>query len=73
MSTITIPQKEHKQLAEKAFKFEYLREIINSDVFAPPSIKNMNEIIEILKNTKKYSKKFIANIENGMRRSAYFK
>lgn len=72
MNTITIPQKVYQQLAEKAFRFEYLREIMNSSIFAPPPIKNTAEIIEIFKNTKKYNKEFIICLENGMKRSSYF-
>lgn len=37
MSHVTIPKKEYQELLEKKLKYERLREVLEEDMFDPPS------------------------------------
>lgn len=39
MSTVTIPQKEYRELVEKRVRYEQLREFFEEDIFSPPPTK----------------------------------
>ena len=73
MATITIPKKEYRELVEKKLKYDYLRQIVEEDVFVAPPSKNAKEIIALFSATKKYNQKFIRSVAKGLKRSAYFK
>jgi len=73
MTTITIPKKEYQKLLEKAFRYEYLRQILEEDIFLPPSEKDVSQIIKEFRATKRYNKKFLASLAKGLKRSSYFK
>jgi len=73
MVTITIPKKEYQKLLKKAFLYEYVRQVLEGDIFLPPPIKDISQIVKEFKTSKKYNKKFIADIERGLKRSSYFK
>lgn len=73
MVTITISKKEYKKLLEKAFRYEYLRQILEEDIFLSPPIKDTSQIIKEFRATKKYNKKFLAGLAKGLKRSSYFK
>lgn len=72
-STIVIPKKEYQELIEKKSRYEYLRQIIEGDIFSSPPSGNIKEIISVFRMTKKYSKKFLESLEKGMRRSSHFR
>jgi len=71
-ATITISQKEYRQLAEKAWRYEYLREALENDLFSPPPTRDAKTILEAFKKTKSYTDKFLKGLEKGMARSSYF-
>lgn len=75
MSTITVPKKEYQKLIEKALRYEYLVKIIKEekDIFAPPPIRNIKEIIKEFRGTKLYSPSFLQSLEKGLKRSSYFR
>lgn len=73
MPTVTIPKKEYQELVEKKFRFEYLYEIMKEDIFIPPFIRNIKEILRAMSLTKRYNKKFLQSLEKGLKRSDYFK
>ena len=73
MSTITIPQKEYRELVEKKIRYERLREAVEEDIFTPPPTKQVGEILSAFRATGKYSRKFLQSLEKGLRRSSYFK
>lgn len=73
MSIITISKKEYRELIEKKFRYEYLREIIEGDIFSSPSTRDIKEILSAFKKTKKYNQKFLKSLEKGLNRSSYFK
>jgi hypothetical protein len=73
MVTITIPKKEYQKLLDKALRYEYLRQMMEKDLFSPPPTKNVGEIISAFKGAKKYNRQFIGALEKGLKRSPYFK
>lgn len=72
MATITISQKEYQKLVERAFRYEYIRQIMEGNFFASPPTKNIKKIIESFKKTGRYSQKFLESLGKGLRRSSYF-
>ena len=73
MVNVTIPKKEYQHLLDKALRYEYLRQILEEDIFASPPTKNTKEIVMAFKKTKLYSQEFLTSLENGMKRSSYFR
>jgi phage pi2 protein 07 len=72
MATITIPKKEYQELIEKKFRYEYLRQIIEEDIFSSPPTRSIKEVLKAFKGTKKYSQQFLKSLEKGLSRSSYF-
>ena len=73
MVTVTIPKKEYQRLAERALRYEYLRHILEEDIFASPPAKNAGEVIREFKKSGLYNQKFIKSLEKGLDRSSYFR
>lgn len=73
MSNITIPKREYEKLLDNSFRFEYLRQILEEDIFSPPPTRNRETIVGEFKKTKKYNEKFIESLARGLKRSSYFK
>lgn len=72
MSTVTIPQKEYRELVEKRARYEQLREFFEEDIFSPPPTRRIDETIVAFLSTGKYSKKFLESLKKGLERSSYF-
>jgi len=72
MAAVTIPKKEYQELLEKALRYEYLRQIIEGDLFVPPPARKVKEIIKSFKETGQYNQKFLKSLERGLKRSSYF-
>jgi len=72
-TTITITKKKYQELAEKALRYEYIYEGIKEDIFSPPPIRNVGKIIKEFKKTGQYTRKFLENLEKGLKRSSYFR
>ena len=73
MNTVVISKKEYQELFEKKLRYEYLCQIIEEDIVAPPPAKNVEEIINKFKQTKLYKQEFLRSLEKGLKRSSYFK
>lgn len=73
MATITISKKEYQELFDKALRYEYFRQLIESDIFSSPPTKNIGEIVGAFKNSGKYGQQFIRSLEKGLKRSSCFK
>ncbi len=73
MDTVVISKKEYQELFDKRLRYEYLRQIIEEDIFSPPPTKRVEEIIKAFKQTKLYNKEFLGSLEKGLKRSSYFK
>ena len=72
MTTITIPKNEYQKLVEKSLRYEYIRQMMEKNLFAPPPVKNARKVIGELRKTKLYSRGFLKDLEKGLRRSSYF-
>ena len=72
MTTITIPKKEYKELLDAKLRYEYLRQVMEGNVFASPPTKDVKAIIKNLRETKRYNIQFLQSLKRGMRRSSYF-
>ena len=73
MSTITITKRKYQDLVATKFRYEYLREIFNTDILSQPPVKNVKEVIKEFKQTKLYNASFLKSLEKGLNRSNYFK
>ena len=73
MVTVTISKKEYRELIEKKFRYEYLRQIIEGDIFNSPPTRNIKEVIKAFREIKKYNPEFIKSLEKGLKRSSYFR
>jgi hypothetical protein len=73
MATITISKKEYQEILDKALRYEYLRQLIEDDIFSAPPTKNINEIINTFRGAGKYNQRFIKALEKGLKRSSYFR
>ncbi|OGF49846.1 hypothetical protein A3G55_04055 [Candidatus Giovannonibacteria bacterium RIFCSPLOWO2_12_FULL_44_25] len=73
MVTVTIPKKEYEELVDKRLRYDYLRQLMEQNIFAAPPTKNIKEIMFSLEATKKYNKKFLASLKRGFKRSSYFR
>lgn len=73
MQTVTISKKEYEELIEKKLRYEYLHQIIESDIFSPPPTKDIKEIIGAFKKTGIYNQQFIDSLKKGLKRSVHFK
>ena len=72
MVTVTISKKEYQKLMDKAFRYEYLRQILEEDIFAPPPSKNIKKIMEEFKKSGLYNQRFLESLKKGLKRSSYF-
>ena len=73
MTTITIPKNEYLKLIERAFRYEYIHEVMKEDLFSSPPTCDAKEIIENFKETGQYNQKFLKSLERGLKRSSCFK
>jgi hypothetical protein len=73
MATITVPKKEYQQLLDKALRYEYLRQLMERDIFSPPQSQNSKEVVEAFKNTGLYNQAFLKSSKKGLMRSSHFK
>ena len=67
--TITLPKNEYLKLIEKAFRYEFLHEAMKEDLFSSPPTRDIAEVVDSFKKTKKYNPKFLKSLEKGLKRS----
>ena len=58
---------------DKRLRYEFIRQALEKDIFSPPPTHNAREILRSFSATKRYSKKFLASLAKGLRRSSYFR
>jgi len=59
MTTITVPKKEYQQLLDRALRYEYLRQLMEGDIFSPPPAKTAGKLLKSFKNTELYNQEFL--------------
>lgn len=72
MATITISKIEYDILKKKADFYEYIRRMMERDIFTSPPTKDAKEIMGALIKTRRYNKAFLNSLERGLKRSSYF-
>ena len=73
MSTVTISKKEYRELVEKKLRYDYLRQVMENNVFSPPPVRSRKAVLKAFLGTKKYNNKFLKSLARGLERSPYFK
>jgi hypothetical protein len=73
MANIIISKKKYQELVDNALRYEYLRHIMEENIFAPPPTKDIEKIIRAFEKTGIYNKEFLKSLKRGLRRSSYFK
>ena len=73
MANVTIPKKEYQRLLDRALRYEYLRQILEGDIFTSPSTRNIKRVIKEFRATKLYNEEFLKSLAKGLKRSSYFK
>ena len=72
MAKVTLPKTEYERLVEKSLRYDYLRQLLEEDLFASPPTRNIKKIIESFQRTGLYNKKFLRDLKRGLNRSSYF-
>lgn len=72
-TTVRVPKKEYDDLVEKKLRYEYLRHVLEEDIFSPPPARNTKGMIAAFKKTGLYSAAFLNSMERGLRRSSHFR
>jgi len=74
MDTITLPKKIYSDLLEKAMRYQYVASILQNEdnVFGPPPVKSVQQLVKAFSSAGHYSKSFIASLEKGLKHSNYF-
>ncbi len=72
MANVTISKKEYQKLLDAQLRFDYMKQLLENDLFSPPPIKDMKSVILSFRKTKKYNRKFLKSLEDGLKRSRYF-
>ena len=73
MSTVTIPQKEYEKLLDAKLRYDYLKRILEGNLFSPPPTRSRKVVLSALKATRRYDQAFLRSMQKGLRRSDYFK
>ena len=73
MATITMSKKQYQRLLDKALRYEYLRQVLEEDIFGPPPTRNSKTILKEFRKARKYNQKFLKSLAKGLKRSSYFK
>lgn len=73
MSTVTIPKKEYQNLLDAKLRYEYVRRILEEDIFSSPPTRKSAEVMRAFRATKKYDPKFLEKLEKGLRHSSHFR
>jgi hypothetical protein len=72
MSTVTISKEAYESLLTTRERYEYLRGIVQEDIFLPPPVRSRKQVMKEFRATKKYSPAFLKDLEEGLKRSSYF-
>lgn len=72
MVEVSLPKSEYHQLVKKALRYDYLRQILEEDFFTSPPTRDIKKVIESFSRTGLYSKRFLKDLEKGLKRSSYF-
>jgi hypothetical protein len=72
MNTITLKKSDYEILRKKAEVYDTIIRVVEEDIFTPPPIKSRKAILNELKKTDYYSKEFLEEIGQAIKRSSFF-
>ena len=72
MSTVTIPKTKYESLKREAAAYRKIASAHGTTVFNSPPTRDAKKIIAAMKETGRYSKKFLDSLAKGLARSSYF-
>ncbi len=73
MSTVTISKTKYESLKKDAASYRKIASAAGTGLFQSPPTRNAKEVITAMKETGRYSKKFLDGLAKGLARSSYFK
>ena len=72
MNTVTLKKSEYEVLKKKAEAYETIIRVVEQDIFSPPTIRSRKAILNEFKKTGYYSKEFLEDIGQAIKRSSFF-
>ena len=72
MSTVTIPKTKYETLKRDATAYRQIISAAGTSLFNSPPTRDAKKIIAAMKETGRYSKKFLDSLAKGLARSTYF-
>lgn len=70
--TVTLPKTEYERLRRTAERYEMVQRFFEAEFFAPPSTRDVRQIIRDFRKTSLYTEPFLKSLERGLRESSYF-
>lgn len=72
MSTVTIPKAKYETLKKEAAAYRKIITSAGTNLFKSPPTRDAKKAIAAMKETGRYSKKFLDSVAKGLARSSYF-
>lgn len=72
MSTVTISKTKYETLKREATAYRKFASAARVELFKSPPTRDTKKIIAAMKETGRYTKKFLTSLEKGLKKSAYF-
>ena len=72
MSKVLIPKNEYEKLLDAKLRYDFLRRVIEEDIFASPPTRDLKKIMKAFRETKKYNSRFLESLRKGLAKSEYF-
>ena len=73
MDTVTISKTKYETLKREIAAYRKIASAAGVRLFQSPPTRNAKEVITAMKETGRYSKKFLDSLSKGLARSSYFK
>jgi hypothetical protein len=73
MPDVTISEKEYRKLLDAKLRYEYLRQLLEDDLFSPPPTTDNKSVIAAFRKTGRYNEKFLKSLDAGLKKSSHFK
>ena len=72
MSTVTIPKMKYETLKREAAAYRKIASAGGVNLFDSPPTRDTKKVIAAMKETGRYSKKFLSSLSKGLARSSFF-
>jgi len=72
MSTVTITKSKYETLKKQAAAYRKIVAAKGVDLFNSPPTRDVKKVVAAMKETGRYSQKFLDSLAKGLARSSYF-